>query len=131
MAKNNPDFNERLQTAAKAKQAQLAKVRSIAPSNSPEFANRQAERVAVGIAREKRQEAAAARKVIEMQKIADEAAAAALVKAQAAEALEAERLELLNRAANEALALKAKQKEGRDAKYAARQARREGRRASN
>jgi len=123
MAKKNlTDFNERLETAAKAKQALLEKMRANAPQNTPGFAERQAERIVLSDARDKRKAEAAERKRAEAAQKAEEAAAAALAAQRAAE-------EELNRKANEALALKAQQKAGRDAKYAARQARRDSRRA--
>ncbi len=123
MAKKNlTDFNERLETAAKAKQVLLEKMRANAPQNAPDFAERQAERIVLSDARDKRKAEAAERKRAEAAQKAAEAAAVALAAQQAAE-------EELNRKANEALALKAQQKAGRDAKYAARQARRDSRRA--
>ncbi len=122
MAKKDTDFNERLQAASKAKQALLEKARSLAPSNTPGFAERQAERVVLSEARDKRKAEALERKQAEAQQKAEEAAAAALAAKLAAE-------EERNREANELIALKAKQKANRDAKYAARQARRESRRA--
>jgi len=116
------DFNERLETATKAKQAMQARASAKAATNSVGYAERQAERVAAGIAREQRKAEAEVRKRAEVARLAEEKIAAA--KAEAA----AKELEL-NRALNDALALKAVQKAGRDAKYAARQERREARRA--
>ena len=46
------DFADRLETAAKAKQALLEKARAKDPANDPEFAARLAERAAVAAARE-------------------------------------------------------------------------------
>ena len=116
------DFNERLQAAAKAKQALLDKARALAPANDPAFAERQAERIVLSEARDKRKAEALERKQAEAAQKAAEAAAAELAARLAAE-------EERNREANELAALKAKQKAGRDAKYAARQARRDSRRA--
>ncbi|TAL03776.1 MAG: hypothetical protein EPO08_03255 [Rhodospirillaceae bacterium] len=130
MAKNEMDFNERLQTAAKARQAMLAKAAAISPKNSPDYAQRQAERLAVSVAREKRKAEAAARKLAEAARIAEEKAAAERAAQLAAEAERLAKEEELNRAANEARELKARQKANRDAKYAARQARRESRSAA-
>jgi len=120
MAKDDNHFSERLQNAAKAKQALLARVRANAPMNDPGFAERQAERVALSVARDKRKAEAAERKRAEAIRVAEEKAAAAEAERVAADAL-------LNQKANEAAALKAKQKANRDAKYQARQARRESR----
>jgi hypothetical protein len=130
MPKNN-DFNDRLETAAKAKKALLERARANAPANSPAFAARQEERVKVSEAREQRLKEKAALKVVEEQRKADEKEAAALAALQAKEAVataaEAER----NQKAADAIALKAKQKAGRDAKYAARQERRNTRASSS
>jgi len=121
------DFADRLSTAAKAKQALLEKARAKDPANDPEFALRQAERIAASQAREAREAERRAAKQAERER---EAAAKAAEKAAAAEALaakqaadaaaaEAERIEREVRAPlNEALA-----KLARDARYAARKAR--------
>ena len=122
MAKNDYHFSDRLETAAKAKQELLAKALAKSPKNDPNFAARQAEKIVLSEARDKRKAEAAARKVAEAARIAEEKAAAALAAQQAEE-------EARNAQANAAAALKAQQKAGRDAKYAARQARRESRRA--
>jgi hypothetical protein len=123
MAKDDSHFSERLQNAAKAKQALLAAARAKSPLNDPGFADRQAERVALAAAREQRKAETAERKRIEAARIAEE-------KAIAAEAARVEAEALLNQKANEIAALKAQQKANRDAKYQARQARRDSRRAS-
>ena len=49
------DFADRLETAAKAKQALLEKARAKDPANDPEFAARLAERAAIAAAREARE----------------------------------------------------------------------------
>ena len=49
------DFADRLETAAKAKQALLEKARAQDPANDPEFAARLAERAAIAAAREARE----------------------------------------------------------------------------
>ena len=120
MAKDEHHFSERLQNAAKAKQALLAKVRSNSPMNDPGFAARQAERVVLSAARDQRKAEAAERKRADAVRVAEEIAAAAEAERVAADAL-------LNQKANEAAALKAQQKANRDAKYQARQARRDSR----
>ena len=121
------DFADRLSTAAKAKQALLEKARAKNPVNDPEFAARQAERIAASQAREARETERRAAKQAEREREAAEKAAAkiaaaeALAAQQAAEAAarEAERIEREVRAPlNEALA-----KLSRDARYAARKAR--------
>jgi hypothetical protein len=121
--KNDPNFNERLQTAAKAKQALLAKARALSPANDPGFAKQQAERVAIAEAREKRQEEAAVRKQAEAARKAEEKAAAARAAQEALEAEKAAKEAAANQKALDAIALKA----NRDAKYAARKARRDAR----
>ena len=128
MARHDPDFGERLQTARKAKQAQLAKARANAPSNLPGYAEKQAERVTIVAAREKRKSEAAARKLAEVARLAEEQAAAALAAQLALNAQKAALEADAARKAGEAIALKAEQKARRDAKYAARQARRDARR---
>ncbi len=122
------DFNERLQTAAKAKLAMHTRASAKAPSKSPDYLEQQAARVATSIAREQRKADAAERKLAEAKRIAEEKEAAAALAQLAAEAEKAAQEAELNRAKNDAIALKAAQKAGRDAKYAARQARRDARR---
>ena len=56
------DFADRLETAAKAKQALLEKARAKDPANDPEFAARLAERAAIAAARDARYAARKARK---------------------------------------------------------------------
>ncbi len=129
MNKRDVDHNERLKTAAKARQAMLAKAAAISPKNAPDYEARQAERLAISVAREQRKAEAAARKAAEAQRIEEEKAAAALAAKIAAEAERVERELAAKRAAEEELLLKAVQKSKRDAKYAARQARQEKRRA--
>ena len=123
------DFNERLQNAAKAKLAMHARASAKAPTNSPDFGERQAERVAVSAAREQRKAESAERKLAEAARVAEEKAAAAALAQLALEAEKAAKEAELNKAKNDAIALKAAQKAGRDAKYAARQARRDARRS--
>jgi len=120
MDKNEHTFSGRLQNAAKAKQDLLARARAKSPMNDPEFAKRQAERVALAEARDIRKAEAAERKRLETIRVAEEKAANAEVERIAAEAL-------LNQKANEAAALKAQQKANRDAKYLARKERRDNR----
>ena len=127
MSKLNPDFADRQKTSAEAKKALLEKMRANAPSNRPGFLERQAERAAVAEAREKRQAERAAQKAIEAEQRAKEEEANRVIREQEAEAArQAAELEK-NRAAIELAELRAAQKANRDAKYAARQARRDQR----
>jgi hypothetical protein len=128
MNNNDAGFRSRLETASSAKALQLAHFRAqMAHKDSPEFAQRQADRVAVGEARLIRQATAAARKKDEADRIQEQKAEAKRAEQMAEEdrliAIELEK----NQEKLAATALKAKQKAGRDAKYAARQARREAR----
>ena len=127
MSKNVPDFNERQKASAAAKQALLAKARAIAPSNDPAFAERQAQRAAIAEAREKRQAERAEQKAADAERKAEEAAAAKRAKEAEAEAERLAKEVEKNRAAVELAELRALQKANRDAKYAARQARRDQR----
>ena len=111
-----PDFAERMKAASNAKKTALEKFRDRPTANDPAFAERQAAKGAVRVARDartaKRKSARAA------EKVAQEAARQLSMEAEAA-AYEADAQE---QAARE-LALKAEQKVGRDARYAARKAR--------
>ena len=93
-------FNDRLADQAKARAAQLERARAKSPQNDPEFAARQAER----------------------KRIADEREAR--LAARAAEKVEQTRLEAERRAAeaDKLVQLLAEQKAARDARYAARKA---------
>jgi len=124
MKNHEPNFADRLNVAAQARRKQLEKAKAAAPTNDPEFAKRQ----------EARREAAAAREV----RAAERRAAKEAEKARKAEektAREAERV-LAEQAEQERLAteeaekitqaavLATEQKAARDARYAARKARR-------
>lgn len=111
--RNEVGFAERRDTAAKAKQALIERARATAPTNDPAFAERQAQRREVAIAREARIAERRAAK-------AAEAAAKAAAEAEARRIAEEERLA----AEAAAVALAARQKAIRDAKYAARKIRR-------
>jgi hypothetical protein len=117
-------FGDRLSEGAKAKQAQLERARAKSPANDPEFAGRQEARRLAQLARtareeERRQAKLAALESEAAKRRAAEAAHAAEVKAEA-EAKEAERVERARREK----AREGEQKVARDARYAARQARR-------
>ena len=123
MPSKEPGFVERLQTAAKAKKAQLEKSRTTVPANGAQSAERQAGQV----------EAAAARKVRTAERKYSERLAArqkeALREAEKAKQAQAvidenarKRVERVAQAEADA-ALKRDQKAARDTKYAARKAR--------
>ncbi|MDJ0390781.1 DUF6481 family protein [Roseomonas sp. E05] len=116
----NDTFNDRLATAAKAKEAMLERFRARPGPNDPVLLEQQAARKATAEARDARN---AARRIVReaeaAQLAAEKVAAAEQQKAlAAAQAAEAEA------AAQRAAALPAQQKAARDARYAARQARR-------
>jgi hypothetical protein len=118
------NFGERLSESAKAKQGQLERARAKSSVNDPEFGARQEARRVADLARAARQEerrqaklAALAREAAE--KKAAEAARATELKAEA-DAREARRVEQARHDKEREVG----QKAGRDARYAARQARR-------
>ena len=115
--KNRGDtFSERLETAAKAKQALLAKARAKDPANDPGFAARQEARAAAAYLREERE---ADRQIAKLAERAKEEAAREAEKA-ARLTLEAERA---GRITAQQVASMAERKAKRDARYAARKAR--------
>ena len=114
------DFNERATSAAKAKQSLIEKFRARPGPDDPAVQAKIAERLAVAEAREKRdqerklaKEADAARKAIEELERQAEAVRKA---AEKTEEEKARKLDLL--------AIEAERKAARDARYAARKARR-------
>jgi hypothetical protein len=121
--KNDDDFNERLSTAAKAKQALLEKFRARPKADDPAAAERHAARLATSLARDAR---------IAERKVAREAEAARLqaeaVRLQA-EAVRQAAEEVARKATAEAeqaaqkVTLEAERKAARDARYAGRKAR--------
>ncbi len=130
MSGRNVDFGDRLATAAAAKQALLEKAK--AKANDPELLKKQAERAAIAAAREARENERREAKRAEEARIAAEreaariaaeeaAAAAAAEAAAAAAAAEAERAA---RRKLKPVLTEAEQKAARDARYAARKARR-------
>lgn len=108
------DFNERRNAAADAKKALLERYK--AKVQDPSLAERQAERVAAAKERELRQAQRKAEKEAEAKRSAEEKAAR-----EAAEA--AERIAQAEKAEADQAALLAAQKAARDARYAARKAR--------
>jgi hypothetical protein len=111
---------DRLTTAAKAKQEMLERFRARPKADDPEMLAKQAERMAIAEARDARNAERRAAKEAEAARLAAEKAAEAerrrIQAAEEAAAAEA--------AAKRAAALPAEQKAARDARYAARQARR-------
>jgi hypothetical protein len=131
--KNQGDtFADRLETAAKAKQALLEKARQKDPANDPEFAARQAARLAAARVREEREaerrkakQAERDRQRAERERIkAEQAQAAADEAARKAEqaAIDAERARHGKRPVSKPPLTPAEQKAARDARYAARKA---------
>jgi Family of unknown function (DUF6481) len=103
--KNSDDFNERLSTAAKARQAALEKFQARPRADDPVVVERRGARLATSQARDARKAARAA----EAARLEEEA-----IRRSAEEAAE--------KAARE-VTLEAERKAGRDARYAARKAR--------
>lgn len=114
-------FGDRLQAAAKAKQALLERAK--AKANDPALAEKRAAHAALAAEREKREAQRSAEKRAAEERAAAERAAAEAARHEA-ERLEAERRETEERAeADRLVALAAEQKAARDARYAARKAR--------
>jgi hypothetical protein len=121
--KDSDDFNERLSTAAKAKQATLEKFRARARADDPAVLERQAARLATSQARDARKAA----RVAEITRSEEEAIRHAAEEAARKATVAAE--EAARKAAAEAemaaleVTLEAERKTARDARYAARKAR--------
>ena len=115
-------FADRLETAAKAKQALLEKARQKDPTNDPEFAARQAARIEAARLREERETEKRAAKLAEQALVKAEREAEAARKAAEAEA-EAERIRSGKRPVSKPALSAEEQKVLRDARYAARKAR--------
>jgi Family of unknown function (DUF6481) len=121
--KNSDDFNERLSTGAKARQALLEKFRARPRADDPAVLEQQAARLATSQAREARKAARAA----DITRLEEEAIRRAAEEAARKAAVEAE--EVARKAAVQAenaareVTLEAEQKTARDARYAARKAR--------
>ena len=123
-------FDDRLNAAANAKKAQLEKFRARSGGKDPGFAERQAARQAVGVARDARAVGRNTARLAGIAREADEQAARdAAAKAEqaardaAAEAEQAARDADVARQAADDVALQAERKAARDARYAARKAR--------
>jgi hypothetical protein len=116
----NDDFNERLTAARQAKSASLKRFQSRPGPDDPTVLRRQALQAAVSRARDARlDERKAARKVEAARQTAEQAAQAAAQEAEAARQTAAAAEQ-----ARRADAVKIEQKAARDARYAARNARR-------
>jgi Family of unknown function (DUF6481) len=115
-------FSDRLETAAKAKQALLEKARQKDPTNDPEFAARQAARVEAAKVRDARETEKREAKAAEQARVKAEREAEAARKAAEAEA-EAERIRAGKRPVSKPALSATEQKAIRDARYAARKAR--------
>ena len=123
MSRKEPNFAERLQTAAKAKQAQQKKIEVTVLANDGQSAQRQATRVETAEARrirttERKSANRVAAGLKDAQRAAEKARQAQAVAEQKARR-EAERVAQVEADA----ALKKNQKAARDSKYAARKAR--------
>ena len=112
-------FDDRLSAAANAKKTELEKFRARSGTNDPAFAERQAARHVVGVARDAR---TAERNASRLAGLAREAAEQTARNA-AVEAEEAARAAEVVRQAADDVALQAERKAARDARYAARKAR--------
>jgi hypothetical protein len=121
--KNSDDFNERLNTGAKARQALLEKFQARPRANDPAVLEQQAARLATSQAREARKAARAA----DITRLEEEAIRRAAEEAARKATVEAE--EVARKAAVEAekaaleVTVEAERKTARDARYAARKAR--------
>ncbi|WP_240476702.1 DUF6481 family protein [Geminicoccus roseus] len=113
------NFSDRANSSAEAKKALLERFRAKATANDPAAAERQAERVAIARAREARKaERDAAKRELQAQQEAEKARREAEIEAEKAAAAAEAELE-----AQRAVELAAAQKAARDARYAARKAR--------
>jgi uncharacterized protein YfiM (DUF2279 family) len=113
---NQKDFGERLSTARNAKQAMVAKFRQQPGPDDPAVAERRAARAAMSAARDARIAERKAQRLAENARIAAEREALAVEQAEQEARTAAEKLE------ND-VRLEAGRKATRDARYAARKAR--------
>ena len=112
----DPTFADRIEAAAKAKQALVQRFRTQPPSDDPERLARQAERMRIA------NEQAVAKRAREAEKAAKKAREAELAAQAAREAAEAAARAIAEKLEQEAQML-AQQKAARDARYAARKKR--------
>jgi hypothetical protein len=117
-------FNDRLEAAAKARQAQLERARAKSPLNDPDFAKRQAERRRLAEEREARAAARAAEKAAASQREAEHRATQEAARIETERLADETRQKARREEADRLVALAAEQKAARDARYAARKQRR-------
>jgi Family of unknown function (DUF6481) len=122
----HPDYQQRQNTAAIAKQAMLQKFR--AASEDPEVIRRHAARVAMNEARLVRIAEREVAKRAREAELAEEAARELEIAAQARREAEEAEARLAAERAEQEILLKAEQKAARDARYAARKAAKKERR---
>lgn len=123
MSKHEPGFGERQQAAKKAKLAQLKRIKAKDPTQDPDFEKRQAERAAKAKERDARKAEQIAAKAEERKRKAEERVAAKITKEKEAEEALLAEAEAAERAVQDEIDLKARQKAARDEKYAKRKAR--------
>ncbi len=124
MKNHEPSFADRLNVAAKARRDLLEKARASAPANDPEFAKRQAARREAAAARQTRLAERKAAKLAEKTRKAEEKGAEEAARTIALKAEQESRAAAEAENAAREIALAAEQKAARDARYAARKARR-------
>jgi hypothetical protein len=117
-------FNDRLEAAAKARQAQLERARAKSPLNDPDFAKRQAERRRLAEEREARAAARTAEKAAASQREAEHRATQEAARIETERLADETRQKARREEADRLVALAAEQKAARDARYAARKQRR-------
>lgn len=123
MKNYEPSLANRIGAATTARQTQLKKARANNPVNDPGFAERQAARRALNVEREARAAERKAARLAEKARKAEERAAEEVARELALQA-EQERLEAeVAEQADREIALAAERKAARDARYAARKAR--------
>ena len=123
MKKHEPSLADRLGGAAQAKRAQIEKARAKTPENDPKYAEKQAARRAIAVAREARIAERKAAKLVEKARKAEVQAAEEAVRALALIAEQEAREAAAIEEADREVALAAEAKAARDARYAARRAR--------
>lgn len=119
-------FNDRRSDSAKAKQDLLARARKVAPQNDPDFAARQAARAEAARIREEREAEKIAARKAEQERLAAEKAEAEARRIREEEEAKAAKEAQEHAEAEAYMQLMAEQKAARDARYAARKARRKG-----
>lgn len=116
-------FTDRLDTAAKARAAQLERMRAKMAELAATKPERDAERARIAAERAKREEQRRLEKEARMKRAAEERAAAEAARLEAERLAAEERDRAANEEKNKLAKLLADQKAARDARYAARKAR--------